>query len=123
MGIYQELVGKRAEEISYSYCRREGNTTRAVDYYIQKLFKNGILLFKIPSDETMVGYENDEIFAYDFPLDVPNVQLELKRRIVRRLEVEHNYLFHPIKRPNGEWENQIHIGSNRIKILKSLVAY
>ena len=115
---HRELIDRRAEELRYNYSRREGNTTRAVDYYIQKLFKNGKLVFKIPTEDTLVGYRDDEEFAYDFPLDIPNVQRFLFTRIVDRLRFEHQHLFHPIKRSNGEWENQISITPKIIKLLK-----
>lgn len=117
----KKLIDKRAEELGYSYGRREGNTTRAVDYYIQKLFKNGKLVFEIPTEDTLIGYRDDEEFAYDFPLDIPNVQRFLFTKVVNRLRFEHEHLFYPIKRSNGEWENQISITPRRIKLLKQLV--
>lgn len=109
----EDFVRQRAKDIGYTGIRKDGNSTRAVDYYIQKLFKDGVLYFRIPTEETMFGHKDDYSFAYDFPLEVPNVQRHLFDSIVRRLQVEHSHLFHPIKRSYGDVENQIHVDKYR----------
>lgn len=109
----EDLIRQRAKDIGYTGIRRDGNSTRAVDYYIQKLFKSGVLYFKIPTEETMFGHKDDYSFAYDFPLETSNVQRYLFDNIMRRLYVEHQYLFHPIKRSYGDIENQIHVDKHR----------
>jgi hypothetical protein len=115
----EDFINRRAKEVGYCSIRRYGNTTRAIDYYIQKLFKNKVLIFKVPTIETMRGYCNDDIFAYDFPVDNRHVQKYLFENIVRRLRIEHEHLFIPIKGASGEGENQIHIdGYTRIKLLQ-----
>ena len=109
----EDFIRQRAKDIGYTGIRRDGNSTRAVDYYIQKLFKDGVLYFRIPTEETMIGHSDDYSFAYDFPLEIPNVQRYLFDNIMRRLYVEHQYLFHPIKRSYGDVEHRIHVDRHR----------
>jgi len=109
----EDFIRQRAKDIGYTGIRRDGNSTRAVDYYIQKLFENGVLYFKVPTEETMFGHKDDYSFAYDFPLEISNVQRYLFDSIMRRLQIEHQHLFHPIKRSYGDIENQIHVDKYR----------
>ncbi len=62
--------------VKHTTGRRRGNSTRQVDYAIQKLFE---------------GYE---VIVYDHHEsgDNGNVNRELKRRIIKRLEAEHKLL-------------------------------
>lgn len=115
----EDFIRQRAKDIGYTGIRRDGNSTRAVDYYIQKLFKDGVLYFRIPTEETMIGHSDDYSFAYDFPLEISNVQRYLFDNIMRRLQVEHRHLFHPTKRSYGDVENQIHVDKyRRIQLLE-----
>lgn len=115
----EDLIRQRAKDIGYTGIRRDGNSTRAVDYYIQKLFKDGVLYFRIPTEETMIGHSDDYSFAYDFPLEISNVQRYLFDSIMRRLQIEHQHLFHPTKRSYGDVENQIHVDKyRRIQLLE-----
>jgi hypothetical protein len=88
-----DFINKRFEDMGMTWKRREGNTTRAVDFYIQRLFKEKRLRFTVPTEGTMRDFTNDDTFAYDFPVDVPAVQRHLFKAIMTRLSSEHPSLF------------------------------
>jgi len=94
----QQATEKRFKEIGSKYERRVGNTTKAVDYYIQKLFANHKLVFKYPDEENTRGLRNIDNFCFEpqalfYNDSKHHVMQELFERIAFRLSNEHRYFF------------------------------